>query len=301
MKKVAIGTLVLSMLALVAPGIARAALVPLFRIDGAEETMMDPGQTARWTMAFRDPAGAPVLDYAIEHEKPMHLIVVSADLESFAHIHPRLEPDTGTFIADVNAPSADPDNQHLADVVTRPGPHFLFAEVKPSGGEVEQHRLTVRATGAASAQPLVPDVAGADGWVVKHLDESGQPAAAGSAYRVSMKVEAMKHDLVHITFRLEKRSAGRGDVEPDYEPVTDLSPWLGMLAHAVMIGGKGETVQDRVFRHLHSGHGDHAKRTPGQVLFMLHGEEVPSHGDYRVWLQVKHQGRVLTVPFTLRI
>jgi hypothetical protein len=128
------------------------------------------------------------------------------------------------------------------------------------------------------------------------VDALGQPAAAGAEYRVRCKPEAIKTDMVHLTFRVERRTA------TGYKPVEDLQPWLGMDAHSVMIGAAGTTAGERVFRHLHAGHhDDHGKTSGAHIMFMLHGDDIPPSGVYRVWLQVKRQGRVLTFPFTVSI
>jgi hypothetical protein len=46
------------------------------------------------------PEGA-VKDFDIVHEKPMHLIVVSKDLKSFAHVHPELNSDGSFRLAEI--------------------------------------------------------------------------------------------------------------------------------------------------------------------------------------------------------
>lgn len=265
---------------------AGPVLVGRFRVDGVEGGAMDPGQASRWTFGFTTAAGAPQTGFEVEHQKYMHLIVVSEDLASFAHVHPTYAPATGVFRADVNVPSSDPDNQDAARVVTRPGAHLLFAEVRPSGGDLEQHRFAVRATGAAEPQPLTPETVDADGWITHAVDAS---------LRVRLRPEAIKADMVHLTFEVQRRTAS------GWTDVHDLEPWLGMTAHAVMIGGTGD-VNERVFRHLHAGHhDDHGKSPAEPILFMLHGDDVPPSGVYRVWLQVKRQGRVGTYPFTIAL
>ena len=281
---------------------AQATLVGKFSVNGQQEPTMDPGEGARWTIGFSDSAnGAPVTAFEPDHEKPMHLIVVSEDLSSFAHVHPGLAASTGVFTLDANAPSDDPDNQDAPRVVTRPGTHFLFAEVHPAGGAAQQCRFALKATGEATPTTFVVDPVDADGAIVKQFDASGQPATGLGEYRVSLQVMAMKAEMVHLTFQLERRAPDSDPV--NYIPVTDLEPWLGMTAHAVLIGAQGATAADRVFRHLHAGHGDHGARaaTGPDVLFMMHGDDVPPAGRYRVWLQVKRLGRVLTLPFSFEI
>lgn len=53
-----------------------------------------------------------------DHEKSLHLIIVSADLETFLHVHP-IETISGDFEVKVNLPS---------------GRYFLFADISPIKG-----------------------------------------------------------------------------------------------------------------------------------------------------------------------
>ncbi|HVJ98418.1 MAG TPA: hypothetical protein VNC41_16435, partial [Acidimicrobiia bacterium] len=58
-----------------------------YRIDGATTTL-EP--EAEQTLQFRivDGRGEPVTRFDLQHERPMHLIVVSNDLTQYAHVHP---------------------------------------------------------------------------------------------------------------------------------------------------------------------------------------------------------------------
>jgi len=74
----------------------------------------------RIEVRVRDPkSGAPVKQFQIIHEKPIHLFVVSEDLEYFAHEHPELGAD-GVF-------------RHVT-VLPKPGTYKLLADFMPEGG-----------------------------------------------------------------------------------------------------------------------------------------------------------------------
>jgi hypothetical protein len=86
----------------------------------------------------------------------------------------------------------------------------------------------------------------------------------------------------------------------------DLEPYMGMLAHVVVAHRDGS-----VFAHLHpSGsismaalrkfqpHGGHASQDrPGLAIPYA----FPESGDYRLWVQVKHNGTVITAPFDAHV
>ena len=63
--------------------------------------------------------GAPVTHFQIIHEKPIHLFVVSEDLEYFAHQHPVLGPD-GVFRHELRLP--------------KPGIYKILVDYYPEGG-----------------------------------------------------------------------------------------------------------------------------------------------------------------------
>jgi hypothetical protein len=63
--------------------------------------------------------GAPVKHFQTVHEKPVHLFVVSEDLQYFSHVHPDLGPD-GVFRLDLLLP--------------KPGNYKLLADFFPEGG-----------------------------------------------------------------------------------------------------------------------------------------------------------------------
>ena len=58
-----------------------------------------PTATARRRGTVTGPDGNAVTGFEVEHDKQLHLIVVRADGQHFAHVHPRLDAATGTWSA----------------------------------------------------------------------------------------------------------------------------------------------------------------------------------------------------------
>lgn len=273
-----------------APPSTGAALRGQLSVDGVPDGPMRPGQPTSWAFGFSDAGtGTPLTRFDLHHERAMHLIVVKRDLSSFAHLHPALGAD-GRFRLRVNAPGEDADNRDAAGAVTKPGTYLLFAEVAPSGQSARLSRFTVRAEGEERDEVLAPDPVADSGEVEKDL--------ADGAYRVSLRTARGEHHpgMAMLTFTLTVRAR---NAQGNYDEVRDLAPWLGMTGHAVLIGAKGERAADRVFRHLHAGHGPQA--AGGPLSFMAMAAEVPPAGLYRLWCQFKHRGQVQTAPFTLRL
>jgi hypothetical protein len=75
---------------------------------------------ARLRLRIQDPGTrGTVRRLELVHERPLHLFLVSRNLEFFEHDHPAPQPD-GVFMIDVALP--------------RPGPYMAIAEFLPAGG-----------------------------------------------------------------------------------------------------------------------------------------------------------------------
>ncbi|NLU66136.1 hypothetical protein [Streptomyces sp. HNM0574] len=92
-------------------------------------------------------------------------------------------------------------------------------------------------------------------------------------------------------------TAGRGTelgftVEKDGKPVKDLDPYLGAYGHLVAL-----RAGDLGYLHVHpNGEPGDGKTKPGpEVSFEA---TAPTAGDYRLFLDFKHEGKVRTVSFT---
>ncbi|HTY41919.1 MAG TPA: hypothetical protein VMH79_08615 [Thermoanaerobaculia bacterium] len=136
-----------------------------------------------------------VVDFDVQHEKLMHLFVVSEDLTEFAHEHPELS-GPGVF--------------RLSHAFARPGRYRLFVDVAPHGAGSQVLSATVAVGGsgapARAATPSAPPTVRA----VLELPPEGIPAGR------TVTVTAHIHD-----------AKGR--------PVSDLEPWLGAMGHLLLV------------------------------------------------------------------
>jgi hypothetical protein len=94
-------------------------------------------------ISFKDVSGNPVTEFEITHEKLVHLIIISEDLEDYRHVHPR-RLDDGTFEYSLGLPE---------------GKYKAFADILPVGYNyhVEPIPITVGKPDIASYKKLVPD------------------------------------------------------------------------------------------------------------------------------------------------
>jgi hypothetical protein len=117
--------------------------------------------TLRFRIAGSD--GRPVRDFAVEHEKRMHLIVARRDGQGFQHLHPTMDA-TGTWSVPLTLEQA--------------GAYRVFADFKRAG-RAETLAADLVVDGPATYEPLPEPATTArtsDGYEVR-LDE--QPARAG--------------------------------------------------------------------------------------------------------------------------
>ena len=260
------------------------------RIEFAAEPAAIPvGKPATWTIKVVDAkTGKPVGDFDLAHEKLMHLIVVSADLSWFNHIHPRHEGN-GVFTVETTLPTS--------------GTYRLYADYVPKGKsqEVLQHEFATEGGQPSPTMILpVPDSLNGDGLFAKTVGSNpeGSPDQTEGSYHVTLQpmpkeLKAGKDMMLH--FR----------VNDDAGKPVELEPYLGAMGHVVIISSDGKE-----FLHAHpteggaegGEHAEHGAPSTGdagtEVVFHT---KFPEPGFYKVWGQFQKGGRIITAPFVLRI
>jgi uncharacterized cupredoxin-like copper-binding protein len=116
------------------------------RIEWASEPAAPrPGQPVALTYRLADAeSGETITDLPIDHERPMHLILVSRDLGQFQHIHPELGPD-GAYRVETTLPTG--------------GTYLLYDEFKRGDQTVLDRRELVVGEASATGAELAPDPA----------------------------------------------------------------------------------------------------------------------------------------------
>ncbi len=157
------------------------------------------GQEAAIRIRVLDEAGRPVNEFDIEHEKLMHLIVVSKDMSYFNHIHPEYKGD-GVF--------------EVSNVFPAGGEYKLIADYVPAGGGKTTQMEWIAVEGEpAPAVPLKPD-------------QTHEKIADGVEVTLDNDHPAVGEE-VELNFRLA--DAGTK------EPIADLEPYLGAVGHVVIL------------------------------------------------------------------
>lgn len=247
-----------------------------------EPSLAQAGQDVNLIFMVKDKQGAVNKNLKIVHEKLMHLLVVSDDLAQFDHVHPEQQPD-GSFRLKYKFPNG--------------GTFKLYSDFTPQDTEQIVNVFDVKVGGQAREKtPLV-----ADKEFTKTIDgltftmKADQPLKAASGTALNFYV-----------------------TDADGKAVTDLQPYLGAMAHFVVISE--DTTK---FLHVHAMEGETTKTkgTEGNQK-MDHGEmemdvkpsdnnaakptvmahtEFPTGGMYKIWGQFQRGGKVFTVPFVLNV
>jgi len=227
---------------------------------------------------LRDPGWLPTRrldDFVDDHGHPMHLFIVSPDLDRFWHLHPS-ETTPATF------------EQSLPEMPE--GRYELFADVVHATGVSETMTAQLE-TGAIRGAPLTGDdsalSSSTDGTRIVWINDA-QPLTTKK--------------LTIFTFRVEDATG---------QPANDLELYMGMPGHAVFVrrdrrvfahvhpSGSapmaaiaiGQRSLDAQPAQMHTGH---LGTLPATVSFPY---GFPEPGAYRIFVQVKRHGRVETAAF----
>lgn len=134
-------------------------------------TLREAGREQDFRFTVAGPDGRPVRDYAEEHGRELHLIVVRRDLSGFQHLHPERDAD-GTWSVPLTLAEA--------------GEYRAFADFVPAGGDGLTLGVDLRAAGDYDPRPLpVPErTAQVDG----HTVELAGDLVAGSSSDLTLTV-----------------------------------------------------------------------------------------------------------------
>jgi hypothetical protein len=244
-----------------------------FGISGFEPTAaIRPGKKTSISFVIRQPDGRPVTAYrrGAGPHTGVHLIFVRDDLSTIIHKHPPVAAD-GTIRESVTFPD--------------PGRYRLVVDAYPAGGQQPNFQLfhTLRVAGQATPERLPPpaNVVESDGY---RFAIQGHP-----------KVKAIQATLLTI------------DVTDAQGKPAKSSPYFGALAHAIFFRkGSLDYFHTHVCAPGASGctstlGGAQVVGTASRPGRLTVGVLVPAPGTWRLFLQTKIGGRVVTAPFTLHV
>lgn len=188
----------------------------------------------------------------VVHEKQIHMLIVDEELTWFDHIHPEEK---------VNG------NHTVAETFPHSGNYYVYADFKPRGSAGSVHKHVLKVNG--NDLPIVDTIE--NKWVSK---------VNGYTVTLINGNDFQTNRPQHIGIRIEKNGYS---ITSD-----DIEPYLGAIAHVVIIGKK-----DKEMLHVHPESNEHVP---------IHGEtHFEKPGIYRMWVQFQLEGKVNTADFTVRV
>ncbi len=231
------------------------------------------GRPTRVSFVIRQPDGQPLTRFrrGAGPHTGVHLIIVRRDLATIIHRHPPIAPD-GT----------------ISDTVTftKPGPYRVVVDAYPDvSGPQRNFQLfdTLRVAGRYQPQKLPPFSA----------------SQTVDAYRFTLHGRPNLHAIQAAFLKFTVR-------DPQGRPVR-FTPWYGALAHAIFFR---QGTLDYFHTHVCAPGATGctsvlggttvtgSSTTPGKLTV---GVLVPVAGTWRLFIQSRVGGHVLTAPFTLSV
>ena len=258
---------------LTAPYVAPAKV---FTLAGFEPAMpVVAGRPTTVTFTVRQPSGRPLTRYRTGPgpHTGVHLIIVRDDLAYIIHQHPPIGPD-GLLRQTVTFPA--------------PGPYKVLVDMYPNipGGLPNfQLSTTVHVEGAYHPKPLPPFA----------------PDLVIDGYRFDMRPHPVLHAIQAQFVKVDITG-------PNGQAVT-FTPWFGALAHAIFfhVGSL-----DYFHTHICAPNAPNCGSLPGVSATRVTGRStgpgkltigvlLPEPGTWRLFLQMKLAGRIVTAPYTLQV
>lgn len=243
------------------------------------------GEKVDLILTVRDDKGEAVKDLQTVHEKPMHLLIVSSDLDEFYHLHPEAQ-EGGMYKTDFTFPNG--------------GQYKLYTDFTPLNSAPVVQDFPLKVSG--NAPP----------WIDLQPDEKFEKTVSGLRFVMSPDAEIVSNKELMLTFQVFDAQTNK--------PVTDLQPYLGAMAHFVIIS---KDLQDFVHAHPVSKENVKTENTSAESQTHTHGSETQPHNDklmsqaaesivsahvsfpkagiYKIFAQFQRSGKIITVPFAVNV
>lgn len=204
----------------------------------------------------------------IQHDKKLHLIVVSKDLSYFDHIHPEFQA-SGSYDIKVLTKGENFTNGkfHNETKFDQGGDYVLFADYVPSGANHQLERIELNVAGTpykAQKYTTAKTVSMTNGYEVSLVPEGGKFFSEGTS---------------HISGIIKK--------DGKEIPADQFEDYLAAKAHVVVISEDSQN-------YLHV----HPEVVDGRLdLHTTFGKA----GIFRGWLQFQTNGQVHTADFVINV
>ena len=203
----------------------------------------------------------------LQHEKKMHLIMVSEDLSQFYHLHPKMNSEENYEIQIIgkNKIIEEGGNEIFID---KAGKYEVFLDYKPFGSHAQWDRIPIEIRGEKEEQQILNKPVENKEFIDSHF-----------TFKLNLNGAFTTGKMLHIQGMLYKNNQ---IIDPG-----SLEEYLGAKAHVVLIGYKNKS-----YVHVHPDVENKA--------FDLHTSfEEP--GWYKMWVQFYLDGKLRTASFVLNV
>jgi hypothetical protein len=232
-------------------------------------TNFHQGQSSQITLVLQNPNGtaAQYTDFAVSHGKRIHVMIVDPSLTDYHHLHPERTRKDSLAIYAV------PFTPHLA------GDYELVTDVTPRADNQQRFlRASFDVPGTAKAPQFKPLAVGT-------IQSEGTAGGLSFHTEIDHPLRAGQATMLNVTVQ-----DSQGNLFRELEPL--------MQAFAHLIGFSEDRSQTM---HAHPmGREVTALNARGGPNLMFH-VTFPTPGYYRLFLQVRVQDNVLTLPLDARV
>ena len=271
------------------------------KVEGMNHIMVQPDKPTLLEMYFTDPKTDEVYkDFKIMHGKYMHMVITNRDLSVFKHVHPYFDPITGRFAITVNMPYSDPDNQDATSALSKPGMYMVMTDVIVKGIGMRMDHAMVMVAGEQTRTPLNPDNTD-DNWVItKYFKRDNEEVPTYKSVFKQTAIAGCSGSIVKFEIEMYHYNGS------EYIPLLNFQPWLREAAHAVWLSENymRHMHHKMPYAHMHSpfilddDDDDTNDRVYDHILrFNYHDQETMLAGLQKMWVQFKHQDKIMKIPF----
>jgi hypothetical protein len=256
--------------------VPQVAPAKTFSLSGFQPSApVQPGHPVAVSFKVQQPNGQPLTQYKTGSgpHTGVHLIIVRNDLAYIIHQHPPVGPG-GQLRQTVTFPA--------------PGPYKVLVDVYPNlpGGQPNfQLFKTVDVSGTYHPRPLPPF----------------KPDLVADGYHFNMQAHPSLHAIQAQFLNV--------DVTDAHGHKPTFVPWFGALAHAIFFR---QGSLDYFHTHICAPNAPNCGALPGVASSRITGSSgapgkltvgvlLPVPGTWRLFLQMKLGGRIVTAPFTLKV
>ena len=272
------------------------------KVQGMQHMMVKPNSPTLIEVYFTDPKTDKVYkDFKIMHGKYMHMVIANKDLSVFKHIHPYFDPITGRFSITLNMPYADPDNFDTHAALRKPGMYMIMADVIVAGVGMRMDHAMVHVMGQTNMVMLKPDPVNNDNSITKYFKRNATDSEATYMANFSYNtITGCSGNIVNFEIEMYENVNGQ------YLPLLDFQNWLSEAGHSVWMseGYMNHMMGAMPFAHMHSpfmlddDDDPSNDRVYDHILrFNYHDQKVMLKGTQKMWIQFKHKGKVIKLPF----